>query len=768
MQQFKKIPILDDIWQRLEQLPKPETEESLIFRILVQLLVIVGIIATDVAAQTTMSAWAIPLSIAGSTWSWHRRKYRNITAKFMIAIGMLLTLPVFFGNIFANLNDTRLVLAELLVQLQVLHSFDLPRRKDLGYSMVIGLILIGVAGTVSQTLSFAPWLILFLLIALPVLVLDYRSRLGLERIDNYWLKNKSKSQNKVKANLIKYSPISPQKIIIFFLIVLTSGLVIFAVMPRFPGYQLQSFPVNNPGNLESQNFNSENRGVVNPGYVREGETGTGDGSGSNQGEGAGQVDSTFYYGFNDQMNQNLRGEMKKELVLRIRSQAAGFWRVMSFDRYTGQGWENSGEEDLQYLSRRPWSYQFFLGHPAINVPTKRVIQTYTAVSRLPNIIPSLSYPHSVYFPTEEIGLDLEGNLRSPTGLLEGLTYTVVSQVPYRDRSLIGTASTNYGDRIQRLYLDIPPEIRDRVKNRTEELLAKSERPLTSTYEKVLFLTQAVKQNYQIQPDLPFLAEDEDLVKAFLFKYGGGYPDHFATVLTMMLRSIGIPARLTVGFAPGQFNPFTGYYLVHNTDAYALTEVYFPKFGWFSFDSIPGHEIIPPSIEEDHTFGVLGQFWSWVAGWLPSPVRNIVATIWTAITRFIFGIIGWFWNFFSSSILGIVVGLILLTGLGFLTWLGITQLTTLNYRRRLASLPPMARLYQQMLWLLNQKGYPKKPAQTPLQFAKNSYDNFDEVRARMIEEISEAYIGWRYGNKEQNIPYLQQQLQALKRSLNRQK
>jgi len=52
----------------------------------------------------------------------------------------------------------------------------------------------------------------------------------------------------------------------------------------------------------------------------------------------------------------------------------------------------------------------------------------------------------------------------------------------------------------------------------------------------------------------------------------------------MLRSIGIPARLVAGFSPGEFNPFTGLYVVRNTDAYAMTEVYFPKYGWF--DPIP--------------------------------------------------------------------------------------------------------------------------------------------------------------------------------------
>jgi len=50
----------------------------------------------------------------------------------------------------------------------------------------------------------------------------------------------------------------------------------------------------------------------------------------------------------------------------------------------------------------------------------------------------------------------------------------------------------------------------------------------------------------------------------------------------MLRSIGITARLVAGFSPGEFNPFTGLYVVHNTDAYAMTEVYFPKYGWVAF------------------------------------------------------------------------------------------------------------------------------------------------------------------------------------------
>ncbi len=69
---------------------------------------------------------------------------------------MLAALGAFFGRLFGELNDTRLALAELLIQLQVFHSFDMPRRKDLRYSIVIGLILLGVAATLKANFRICP------------------------------------------------------------------------------------------------------------------------------------------------------------------------------------------------------------------------------------------------------------------------------------------------------------------------------------------------------------------------------------------------------------------------------------------------------------------------------------------------------------------------------------------------------------------------------------------------------------------------------------
>ena len=786
--ELRNLPILGPLWQRIEAAPKPVPEDSILLRVMVQVLVIVGVVAIDVAAgvatdELPLTVWAAPLSVVGAIWSWYNRYKRNVPAKFCLAIGMLVALAAFLGRLVGELNDTRLLLAELLIQLQVLHSFDLPRRKDLGYSMVIGLILLGVAGTISQTLTYGPVLLVFIAIAIPTLVLDYRSRLGLqERVFGKRLEVKKKQNYSSLLN----ATLSPKRLTVLLLVIIGLGLAIFAFLPRLPGYQLRTFPVSAPINFDVENFDGRN--ITNPGYIGQGR-GEGDdaggGNGTNQESGPGTLDTTYYYGFNTKINQNLRGQLEPQVVMRVRSQAEGFWRVLAFDKYTGEGWEISRNQNTYTLNRPRWSYQFYVNwlRNRYKNETREVIQSYTIVSQLPNLIPALYQPREVYFPTEKIAIDPDGNLRSPLELREGLTYTVISEVPYRNRTFLSQAGTNYPKAIREYYLQIPPEIAAKVRQKTEEILAnknkvaQSSNPITSPAEKALYLAQYLKQNpnYKIQKEPPFLAEDEDLVSAFLFGYQnspegekiiGGYGDHFSTVLTIMLRSIGIPARLVAGYSPGDFNPFTGLYVVKNTDAYMMTEVYFPDYGWFAFNPIPGMPLIPPSIEENQTFSALMAFWKWVAGWLPSPVTGFMERFIGAIFSWILGIISWFFALFSQGWQGIFAGLIISTALGFLGWIFYILWRGWRYRRWLSKLPPVESLYQQMLGVIGSKGFVKRSFQTPFEYTEAIREYHSINEAEIIEEISQAYVGWRYGGKEVNLNQLRKLLAGLKRSIKR--
>ncbi|BAZ69055.1 hypothetical protein NIES4106_38240 [Fischerella sp. NIES-4106] len=158
-----RLPLGDDWWQKMLQSPvTAEVENSITLRVLVLALIIVSVVATDVAAETWSSFWAVPLSILGSIWGYYRRRDRNIPVKFCIAIEMLVALGAFLGRLMGELNDTRLDLAEFLIQVQVLHCFDVSHRKDLGDSVIVGLILLSVAAKLSQALAFASVLLLFL------------------------------------------------------------------------------------------------------------------------------------------------------------------------------------------------------------------------------------------------------------------------------------------------------------------------------------------------------------------------------------------------------------------------------------------------------------------------------------------------------------------------------------------------------------------------------------------------------------------------------
>ncbi|NJL47563.1 MAG: DUF4129 domain-containing protein, partial [Leptolyngbyaceae cyanobacterium SM2_5_2] len=241
----------------------------------------------------------------------------------------------------------------------------------------------------------------------------------------------------------------------------------------------------------------------------------------------------------------------------------------------------------------------------------------------------------------------------------------------------------------------------------------------------------------------------------------GYPDHFSTVLTIMLRTLGIPARLVAGFGEGDFNPFTGFYIVSNTDAYALTEVYFPQYGWFGFDPIPGHELIPPSLREYETFSAVRRFWNWVAGWLPSPIVGLVDGLMEGLTQFLTHLLQALIGLLRLGWVGIITALAGLTALGFVAWLTFLMLRRGWRRWQLRKLPPTERLYQQMLTWFDQQGQAKQPAETPLEYSQRLTQQTKATQAQAIQDITHAYVRWRYGGESPELTDLAEKLRTIR-------
>jgi transglutaminase-like putative cysteine protease len=94
-------------------------------------------------------------------------------------------------------------------------------------------------------------------------------------------------------------------------------------------------------------------------------------------------------------------------------------------------------------------------------------------------------------------------------------------------------------------------------------------------------------------DVPALRGD-DALERFVLEDQVGYCEYFATGMAVMLREAGVPARVAVGFLPGEVtaeaDPASGRELTEFTvstrDAHAWVEVLFPGYGWVTFEPTP--------------------------------------------------------------------------------------------------------------------------------------------------------------------------------------
>jgi protein-glutamine gamma-glutamyltransferase len=89
------------------------------------------------------------------------------------------------------------------------------------------------------------------------------------------------------------------------------------------------------------------------------------------------------------------------------------------------------------------------------------------------------------------------------------------------------------------------------------------------------------------------------LQGFLFQDRRGYCQQFSGAMALMLRMVGIPARVAAGFSPGSYNRDTGEYRVRDLDAHSWVEVWFQGIGWVPFDPTPA-----AALAEGQSSGIL--------------------------------------------------------------------------------------------------------------------------------------------------------------------
>ncbi len=129
------------------------------------------------------------------------------------------------------------------------------------------------------------------------------------------------------------------------------------------------------------------------------------------------------------------------------------------------------------------------------------------------------------------------------------------------------------------------------------------------FDKVYFVEQYLKNGDYRYSLSPGIAPDGDQLRYFLFETKQGYCTYFAFSMTLLLRSVGIPARVAAGFFVDPANGNLDYYPIRSNTAHAWVEVYFPGFGWIAFDPTTnqladGQEIPPGGSADPEQFTAL--------------------------------------------------------------------------------------------------------------------------------------------------------------------
>lgn len=245
-----------------------------------------------------------------------------------------------------------------------------------------------------------------------------------------------------------------------------------------------------------------------------------------------------------------------------------YWRALTYERYTGRGWENQTLEEVRYDAGQSL--------PETGTEGRRELRQIFSLLVSGNRV--------AYAAGDPLWLDVpyRARWRAP-GDLAGLErraqeYTVLSLVPDVSERALRDAPVDYPAEIAERYLQLPEDVPQRVLDLAHAVTADAPTP----YDKALALQIYLRQfDYSLELDPP--PPGQDVVDYFLFDVQTGYCDYYASSMVVMARAVGLPARLATGYAPGTYDLSRRHYYVVEADAHSWPEVYLSGYGWIEFE-----------------------------------------------------------------------------------------------------------------------------------------------------------------------------------------
>lgn len=296
----------------------------------------------------------------------------------------------------------------------------------------------------------------------------------------------------------------------------------------------------------------------------------------------------------------------------------------------------------------------------------------------------------------------------------------------------------------------------------DEVVARNfERYLQGNFSYTLDLTDARR------------VEDEDPLVQFLYDFKRGHCEYFAGAMALMCQSIGMKARVVVGFKCDEFNSVGGYYIVKQSHAHAWVEV-LTLNGWQTFDPTASREASPTnaaaSAWKKFMYFIDYLEYSWgnnVVNYDADARTNLIQNVDTSLTSTAVTTSGWIQDlrskfdlqnfyWFSSGLLSALMAAMVLAVVGAMIYflyerarlkkrarrIGLDQLPTSDQKRLTRQLI----FYDDLVRVLAGRNIERPAHLTPLEFSRSIGFLPNDVYAA-VQRLTRIYYRIRYGGHE---------------------
>lgn len=272
-----------------------------------------------------------------------------------------------------------------------------------------------------------------------------------------------------------------------------------------------------------------------------------------------------------------------------------YWRDRVYDHYENGEWLISFDQEQQMLADEA-------GLPFSQVDGQLGQFRFTTAKPI-NLLHTAPQPLDVnrnvfltYAANPDGSLDLAA-IRTASQLQIGDSYDVASLLTATSEAELRAAGNDYPSWVTQRYLQVP----EAITQRTRDLAVQLAEGLDNNYDIAQTITRYLRTTIEYQDTVPSPPANSEPIDWVLFEEPRGFCNYFASAQVILLRILGIPARLAVGYAQGdrqsinlvggepgedrldvRINDVT-FYTVRQRDAHAWPEVYFPGIGWVEFE-----------------------------------------------------------------------------------------------------------------------------------------------------------------------------------------